>query len=725
MLRVVSNAEMVADEEKLALEEAEDERRLAVFTDLLSNRIQEQWDTNRQHKTLIEKTLDESRRARNNEYDPDTLRQIKSMQGSDIFLPLTQMQCVAASAWLSDILMPSNDKSWSLSPSPEAELPEEVVRRLMAQFQQEVDSAREAGVEPRPDEMEGRAKGMQNKERAAIQEEARKASDRMEDRIEDQLVDSGWSEAFEQFIDDFVTYPAAFIETTFSRKPKLTWKNGEAVVTMDVREKDERLSPYDMFPSPGQTCIDDGDMIIRKRMSRGSIYALIGTPGYDEEAIRQVLSDYDLGTSSYGMGVFEDSGNPSTMVDDDGLIVAMHYWGSAQGMELLEWGMAPEKIDDPLREYQIEALKIGRHVIKVKLNSDPLLRRPYYKASYRNKPGYFWGMAIPQLVRGHQRMANAATRALSNNMGVSSGPQVMLMVDRMPDGEALTPLHPWKIWQMTSDPATGNARAPIEFFQPQSNASELLAVLNQFWEQAADVTGVSKMSYGIDTRIQQGAETATGMAILQENSAKTIKEAVRHIDNGIIEPRVTRQFHMNMMFDPDPTIKGDIQVVARGSSALIAKASTQAKLNEFLNATNNETDQMIIGMEGRIGMIRAMANDLDLDIDIPETEVIMENIKGQSESAKSDPTVERELIRKESRLEDQQLEMQDRERERQLKLMLAEVTDTREREKLQLEYSRAVKQSQMNYESAIIAAQTKRQLIADEAEIKRIYGSGI
>lgn len=723
MVRIISNAEMVEDEEREAAEE--DQRRIQMFTDQLSGRIRSQWETNRTYKNVVEQTLEQCRRARNNEYDPDIQREIAATQGSDIFLPLTQMQCIAASAWLSDILMPSNDKSWSLSPTPEPDLPADVIDRLKTKFQGEVDQARTQGVEPDPKDMKKRAQGMKDQEFAAVQEMARESADRMETRIEDQLVESGWDDAFEQFIDDFVTYPCAFIETTYRRKPKLKWANGQPIVSVEVCEKDERLSPYDVFPSPGQVGINDGDMVIRKRMSRDGLYSLIGTPGYDEEKVRQVLAEFEGSYSNHGVGVFEDHSTSQNLTDSDGMILALHYWGSAQGLELLEWGMSVELIDDPMREYQIEAIQIGTHVIKVKLNSDPLMRRPYYKASYRNKPGHFWGIAIPQLVRGHQRMANAATRALSNNMGVSSGPQVVIDVDQLPDGEALTHIYPWKVWQMTGGAGATPSQSPVQFYQPGSNANELLAVLNQFWEQAADVTGISKMAYGVDRRIQQGAETATGMAILQENSAKTIKEAVRHIDRGITEPRITRQFQMNMLFDPDMSIKGDIRVVARGSSALIAKASTQAKRNEFMAATNNETDQQIIGLEGRIDMLRAMVNDLDLDVDIPEAEVIMEKMQGQSQQQETDPAVQKEMIRKESRLQDQQMEMQDRERERQLKLMLAQLDDGREREKFQIEYQKAVQNAQAIYERAIIAAQNKRQVIADEAEVKRIYGSGV
>jgi len=720
MLRVVSNAEMVEQENAAA--EEEQKRVIEMFTDNLSSRIRRQWEVNKSHKSKIEGVLQECQRSRNNQYDPDVQAEIKRMGGSDIYLPLTQMQCVAASAWLTDILMPAGDKPWSLDPTPEPEIDEKALENIKRQFYQEVQQAQQQGIKPQMPQMMARIDELAEKEKSEIAKMVAKASDKMERKIEDQLVDSEWSGAFEDFIDDFTTYPTAFIETSYQRKSKLKWQRGKPVMKQTVCEIDRRVSPYDVFPSPEQIEIDEGNLIIRKRLPRSEIYGLISVPGYREDKIRQVLMEYDQGYKEWGL--FEKE-QDDWFADKDGLIEALHYWGSAQGTELMEWGIPVEQIEDPLAEYQIEAILIGRHVIKACINSDPLDRRPYYKASYRNRPGHFWGIAIPQLLRGHQRMANASARALSNNMGISSGPQIITLIDRLPEGEEIEALYPWKNWQMTSDP-NGNTQSPIQFFQPDSNAQELLGVLTHFWEQAADVTGVSKMSYGIDQRMPQGAQTAMGIAIMSENAAKTIKEAVRHVDEGVIEKRILRQFHWNMLYEPDEDIKGDIAVVARGSSAMIAKAANQARRNEFMQLTNNPVDMQILGLEGRTDLLRQVVNDLDMDVRVPTFEELQQKQQQAAQQGQQqDPAVEKEKIRMQSRLEDQKMEMQDRERERQLKIMLAKVDDQRERDKLRLEYESAVHDAQAKYQQAILAAQNKRQVIADEAQIKAQFGSGI
>lgn len=88
--------------------------------------------------------------------------------------------------------------------------------------------------------------------------------------------------------------------------------------------------------------------------------------------------------------------------------------------------MDESEIEDPLGEYHIEAWLIGNYVIKATINPDPLHRKPYYKTSWENVPGCFWGNSVPDLCRDAQGVCNAAARALVNNMGLSSGPQVMV-----------------------------------------------------------------------------------------------------------------------------------------------------------------------------------------------------------------------------------------------------------------------------------------------------------
>ena len=87
-------------------------------------------------------------------------------------------------------------------------------------------------------------------------------------------------------------------------------------------------------------------------------------------------------------------------------------------------------------------------------------------------PDSFWGLSLADNLTDCQAMCNACARAIDRNMAISSGPQVVLNVDRYEGDEDSLSLHPWKVWPMKSD-SLGNTAKPVDFFQPNSNAQEL------------------------------------------------------------------------------------------------------------------------------------------------------------------------------------------------------------------------------------------------------------
>lgn len=76
------------------------------------------------------------------------------------------------------------------------------------------------------------------------------------------------------------------------------------------------------------------------------------------------------------------------------------------------------------------------------------------------------------------------------------------------------------------------------------------------------------------------------------------KDAIRHIDVGLIIPRIEHQFFWNTIKNKIP-YTGDIDVLALGSSPTMKGAQT-AKRQEFLQINQaNENDQRLMGPEGR------------------------------------------------------------------------------------------------------------------------------
>lgn len=291
---------------------------------------------------------------------------------------------------------------------------------------------------------------------------------------------------------------------------------------------------------------------------------------------------------------------------------------------LLDWGMDEAEIEDPLDEYHIEAWLIGNYVIKATINPDPLHRKPYYKTSWENVPGCFWGNSVPDLCRDAQAVCNAAARALVNNMGLASGPQVMVNTSRLPEGDTITTMYPWKIWLYEDDGYGSNgSMAPVSFFQPGSNSQELMQIYQQFSVMADEYTGIPRYMTG-DAATGGAGRTASGLSMLMSNAGRTIKGVISSIDR-VLEPAIERLYVYNMQFLDDPDLKGDLKIVARGATALVMKEQQQQRVNEvFQMCLQSPVLQQIVGPTGIAYLFRNVLERLNINADelVPSPEIL-------------------------------------------------------------------------------------------------------
>jgi hypothetical protein len=272
--------------------------------------------------------------------------------------------------------------------------------------------------------------------------------------------------------------------------------------------------------------------------------------------------------------------------------------------------MSADDIIDQEKDYEARVWLIGRWVIKAQLNFDPLGTRPYYKASYEEVPGAYWGYGIPDILEDVQGIGNAALRALVNNMAMASGPMCSINVSRLPIGEDITNLHPWKIIQV-KDSAVGDNSKAIDFFQPDSRVNDNLAVIERAYSFADDFSLIPRVMAGDG---KGGiSRTASGLSMLLDAANKGLKGVIGNVDINIMTPMLTSLFNFNMLYNPDNSIKGDCSIVARGAVSLMQLETLQLRRNEFLNATNNPTDNQILGLEGRAEILRETAKGLQLD----------------------------------------------------------------------------------------------------------------
>ena len=596
----------------------------------LAGHVNLRWETAKDGKRDLEERMLQCLRQRNGEYDPEQLADIKKQGGSEIYIELTSVKCRAATSWLRDTLTGSGaDKAWALDPTPEPTLPDFIIQELQQQMADELQQLMAQGQQvPSQAQLREIATTMKDAAMRRMKEEAKLRVDRMERRMEDQLLEGGWLKAINEFLEDLVTFPFAALKGPVKRKRKtMKWVDGKLTPTEVIRNEWERVDPFMLYWAPWASDIQDGFCIERHKMTAESLQSLLGVPGYNDDAIRSVLAEFRSGSLSEWLWTdtakAEAEGKNTTDVTfTPDLVDALQLWDSVEGKLLIEWGLSEKDIPDPLLSYPCEVWLIGKTVIRAALNYEPLGRKPYYVTAYETIPGQIEGKCVPDLCRDSQGMVNSAARSLANNMGISSGPQVGVNVSRLPPGEDITQMYPWKIWQfMQSEVA--DSSAPVQFFQPTSNANELMAVFDKFSARADEDTMLPRYMSGGNT--PGAGRTSSGLSMLISNAGKGIKQVINNIDHNIITPAIERLYEDNMRYSDDDDLKGDIYVVARGASSLVVKEAEAVRRNEFLTLVlNSPVAQQVVGMDGVAELLRDAAKNLNGNVDrvVPDRQQI-------------------------------------------------------------------------------------------------------
>jgi hypothetical protein len=392
-----------------------------------------------------------------------------------------------------------------------------------------------------------------------------------------------------------------------------------------LRDEWERVDPYKFYWSPWGDDIQNMPIMELHHLTREDVEAMLGVDGYDESAVRSLLADF-------GAGGFEWLEHYDSEMEDvtdkdyddahDDVIAALQLWDSIPGDLLIEWGMDESEIEDPQKSYPCEVWMVDNIVIKAVLNYDPLGRKPYYITSFEKVPGRVDGNGVADLCMDAQNMCNAAARALANNMGISSGPQVGVNVSRLPSGEDITQMYPWKIWQFKQS-EYGDASPPMSFFQPNSNAQELMAVFKQFMELADEVSGIPRYMTG--QHVPGAGRTSSGLSMLMSNAGKSIKQVIGNVDYDVITPMLERQYQRNLRYSDDPDLIGDVQILARGAMSLVVKEAEAVRKNEFLRLVlESPVAQQIVGPAGTAELMRDLASNLNTNVDrlVPSREEI-------------------------------------------------------------------------------------------------------
>ena len=616
-LRVVSNDQI--DQQEAAQAAAKQAQQPTAVYNGLNGFIRNEWSIMRRHRDTVvgwTERLLQCMRAFNGVYDPAKLAEIKKFGGSEVYARLIAAKCRGASSLLRDVYLGA-DRAWGLEPEADPEVPDDVQQAISSLVQSEMGQASSINMQITPDQIRQRLWGLMAQARVAAKKRAEQQATLAEDKLDEILTEGNFYGALADCIVDIPLFPYACLKGPTVRMVfEVDWATGRPVMTRKPKLWWERISPFDLYWTPGAADIEDAAIIERTRITRTDLNDLLDVEGYDHAAIRAVLDNYGVGGLSMDWDMAEApraqlESREDPWFNQSHMISCLQYTGNVQGRMLLEYGFTPNDIPDPIRDYAIEAWMIGQYLIKVQLGVSPRRRHKYYITSWEKVPGTPTGNAIPDQIGDLQEVCNASMRSLVNNLSISSGPQVVVNDERLAGLETGEDLYPWKRWHVTNPLMTSSTEKPVEFFQPQSNANELLAVFKAVYDLSDDVSAIPRYLSGNSPGGGAG-RTASGLAMLMGNASKILQTVCANIDRDIMNPALTNLMDLVLLTDTTGMLQGTESVTPKGVAVAMQRETMRARQLEFLQLTANPIDMQIMGPKGRAAVLRSVSTTIGM-----------------------------------------------------------------------------------------------------------------
>lgn len=487
-----------------------------------------------------------------------------------------------------DVFANSIETPFTIRATPQADLDQNMSSQVMAAVIAHLQQTQMVSPEMIDQLAADQGQALKN---AAMQEQqkmANNAADKMNIVVKDRLQDADWLRQFGDFIYNFVVYPTAIIKTpSVSYKPWKRWNGSRMVVEHKLVRGVENISPFDFYPAPNAQSVQDAEYVIEvRKCSRSELVSYYTAPGYDSDGVRQVLSEFPTGYlepredgKDHNPEVQDGEYHIGLEDDAQGFYDCVGFYGSIRGELLEEFGV---EVGNPDMSYEAEIWTVDNIVIKAVLNPDITGQRPFYAASFEPIPGAFWGECPVTRLKDVQRVCTATIVAMVRNMGLASGVLGEVESDRVIDDEDVNVIMPNTIREVKS--VMGMQGRAYNFYTVPDISAHLLNVFERFLQYGYELIGIPRVAFGSTENIGTVGRTSGGVAMVLNQASKSVKFALRVLEENIIEPVVQSYIDYELMFSLDTTIKGDIRVHARGVSGIVEKETQESKLQWALQS---------------------------------------------------------------------------------------------------------------------------------------------
>ena len=445
------------------------------------------------------------------------------------------------------------------------------------------------------------------------------AAKRMQKKIHDQLEESGASKHLRSTAFEMALFGTGVMKGPFAvDKEYPNWnEDGEYDPLFKTVPQVSHVSVWNFYPDPDANNMDEAQYVIeRHKMSRSQLRALKKRPYFRDSVIEEVIAEGENYTKLY----WEDDLSDYAPEHDIDRFEVMEYWGTVD-TDLLE----EQEIDIPkdlqdLDELQANIWVCNGRLIRVVLNPFKPARIPYVAAPYELNPYSFFGVGIAENMDDTQTLMNGFMRMAVDNAVLSGNLLIEVDETNLVPGQDLT-VYPGKVFRRQ-----GGAPGQALFGTKYPNvSSENMMMFDKARQLSDESTGFPSFAHG-QTGIAGVGRTASGISMLMGAAAGGIKTVIKNVDDYLLKPLGEGLFQFNMQFDFDPSIKGDLEVVARGTESLMANEVRSQRLMQFLGVTSNPALAPFAKFNY---IIREIAKSLDLDPDKVTNNMDEESIQAE------------------------------------------------------------------------------------------------
>lgn len=620
---------------------------------------------------------------------------------------ITRPAVLLATSRVSDMLFPTSDRNWDITPSPDA-----VVPGFVAPTAEDGQPLPQSEIE----QLE--------------QEVANERCMAMRTQIDDQLQEANYAGIGRDAIFDAMLYGTGVVKGPFPRnklcrKPDETgrWRRTfDDTATASVTYVDL----FGFYPKPCRNIAECDGVFELHLMSAGRLRALADEPGFSRSQVGRALKTETrtagLASSPIFMRANASNQSGAISVTLDGRFPVIEYTGEMPRETAVDFtiGLLQEaKIGEDVAAAVIAKLSdndliavrcnvwfVNGVVIKLALLPVDDDLPMYHVYNYEKRPDTPFGKGLPFVMRDDQLAAQQLWQAMMLNAMMSAGLQLAIkkgaLLPMGPNGRTydMTFSRP-RVWEFSDD--VEDIEKAIQAFVVPNTIGSIMPVYERAKANGNEHAMLPAIAQGDAT---SAVPTSSGLAMLMNAANIVTRQLAKAWDDDITTPLINGMYDWNLANGREDA-KGDYVVIPRGVSHLLVK-DVQAQRFLFALQTYSANPELMGRMKwdewARMGLVV-------MEMDAGKLLKDEKEVEADRQAAAQNPPTDPRVLAEQNRAK--QIEQEGQLREQELALRQQEAAQKAETDKWEAASRERV--AQLNYMAALAGMEAR-----ERAEMARI-----